>query len=147
MNAPLALCAALTLCLALPAQAAMYKWVDKDGSVVYSETPPPDASNVTTIAPPPLPPSPPPPREAPAEASPGQPVGDTPAGSDGQRDRARQQVEETLRKNCEIARQNLQIYRTANRILTADDNVVDLDETTRAARIMEAERDIATFCK
>jgi hypothetical protein len=36
----------LALCLALPASAQMYKWVDSDGKVQYSDTPPP--SNVKT---------------------------------------------------------------------------------------------------
>jgi len=36
----------LALCLALPATAQMYKWVDSDGKVKYSDKPPP--SNVKT---------------------------------------------------------------------------------------------------
>ena len=37
---------ALALCLALPASAQMYKWVDSNGKVHYSDKPPP--SNVKT---------------------------------------------------------------------------------------------------
>lgn len=36
----------LALCLALPASAQMYKWVDSDGRVQYSDKPPP--SNIKT---------------------------------------------------------------------------------------------------
>ena len=36
----------LALCVALPASAQMYKWVDSDGKVQYSDKPPP--SNVKT---------------------------------------------------------------------------------------------------
>ena len=36
----------LALCVALPASAQMYKWVDADGKVRYSDTPPP--TNVKT---------------------------------------------------------------------------------------------------
>jgi hypothetical protein len=36
----------LALCLALPASAQMYKWVDADGKVQYSDKPPP--SNIKT---------------------------------------------------------------------------------------------------
>ena len=36
----------LTLCVVLPASAQMYKWVDADGKVRYSDTPPP--TNVKT---------------------------------------------------------------------------------------------------
>lgn len=50
MRNPLAVClAALTVTLlASGASAEMYKWVDKDGNVSYSDTPPPkEAKNVT----------------------------------------------------------------------------------------------------
>src|ERR1019366_2379701 len=36
----------LALCVALPASAQMYKWVDADGKVQYSDKPPP--SNIKT---------------------------------------------------------------------------------------------------
>jgi Domain of unknown function (DUF4124) len=42
----LSLAIALSLCLALPAMAQMYKWVDAKGEVHYSDLPPP--SNVKT---------------------------------------------------------------------------------------------------
>lgn len=42
----LSLVLGLALCVALPAAAQMYKWVDSDGKVKYSDTPPP--SNVKT---------------------------------------------------------------------------------------------------
>src|SRR5574340_50446 len=42
----LAMALGLALCVALPAAAQMYKWVDSDGKVKYSDTPPP--SNVKT---------------------------------------------------------------------------------------------------
>ncbi len=35
----------LSLCLALGAQAGMYKWVDKDGNVHYGDTPPRDVTS------------------------------------------------------------------------------------------------------
>lgn len=47
---------ALALCVALPASAQMYKWVDANGKVQYSDKPPP--SNIKTEklrAPPPAP--------------------------------------------------------------------------------------------
>ena len=42
----LSLAIALTLCLALPTTAQMYKWVDENGKVQYSDKPPP--GNVKT---------------------------------------------------------------------------------------------------
>lgn len=53
----LAALAAGSLCLvAVPAAAALYKWVDANGRVVYSDQPPPPGANVKTetlTAPPP----------------------------------------------------------------------------------------------
>jgi len=49
MTKPIRISLALyaVLCMALPAQAQMYKWVDRDGRTVYSDqAPPPDAKKV-----------------------------------------------------------------------------------------------------
>jgi hypothetical protein len=55
-----ALLALAALAAASPAAAAkMYRWVDADGTVVYSQTPPPGERPAVTIAPPPPPPEPP----------------------------------------------------------------------------------------
>jgi hypothetical protein len=55
-----AVLAIAALAAALPAAAAkMYRWVDSDGTVVYSQTPPPGERPAVTIAPPPPPPEPP----------------------------------------------------------------------------------------
>lgn len=142
MNAPLAACAALILLLGLPAQAAMYKWVDKDGGVVYSEMPPPDAGSATMIAPPP----PPPDTRAGDDSAPGQAGTNKPTGINEQSEQARLKFEALRRKNCEIAKENLHTYRTAARLRTTDGTVVELDAATRAARIAQAEKDIATYC-
>ncbi len=48
MKIRLILCMALSLgTLCLPSFAQVYKWVDKDGKVQYSDTPPTDTSQVT----------------------------------------------------------------------------------------------------
>ena len=39
----------LALCVALPATAQMYKWVDSDGKVKYSDKPPPSNVKVETL--------------------------------------------------------------------------------------------------
>lgn len=58
---PLAAVLAITAFVgAAPATAGkMYRWVDADGTVVYSQTPPPGERPAVTIAPPPPPPEPP----------------------------------------------------------------------------------------
>lgn len=48
----------VTLCAAVPAGAALYKWTDANGRVVYSDQPPPGDVKVDTIASPPPPANP-----------------------------------------------------------------------------------------
>ncbi len=56
---PLAVaCAFAILCAAVPAGAALYKWTDANGRVVYSDQPPPGDVKVDTIASPPPPANP-----------------------------------------------------------------------------------------
>lgn len=43
------------LVLSAPAMAEMYRWVDDSGTVVYSQTLPPDGRATSTVAPPPPP--------------------------------------------------------------------------------------------
>lgn len=141
MNARQAVGVALMLLLAFPAQAAMYKWVDRDGNVIYSELPPPDAKDVKAIAPPPRVPEAVPAPVAPAA----QPAQDVQKDQANAKQIAR--FEEARRKNCEAAKRNLETYRIARRIRTADQELIVLDDATRAARIEQAEKDVATYCK
>ena len=51
---------ALALCVALPASAQLYKWVDANGKVHYTDRPPPDnvkTKQIREAAPPPAPPA------------------------------------------------------------------------------------------
>jgi hypothetical protein len=48
----------VTLCAAMPASAALYKWTDANGVVVYSDQPPPGNVKVETLAGPPPPANP-----------------------------------------------------------------------------------------
>lgn len=49
---------ALALCVALPASAQMYKWVDANGKVQYSDKPPPGNIKTEKLRPPPPAPTP-----------------------------------------------------------------------------------------
>lgn len=49
---------ALALCVALPASAQMYKWVDANGKVQYSDKPPPSNIKTEKLRPPPPAPTP-----------------------------------------------------------------------------------------
>jgi hypothetical protein len=104
--------AALTAALlaATPAGAAMYRWVDDSGAVVYSQSPPPDGRAASTVAPPP-----PPSSSADAERQ-------QLDGRAKQADEARKKLQEDQKKqqetaakdadrkrNCDAARQNLEL--------------------------------------
>jgi hypothetical protein len=103
--------ATLTFALlaAPPAPAAMYRWVDDTGAVVYSQSPPPDgraASTVTPAAPPP----------SSAEAPRPPPRGPARNAADSNKSQAseRQQQgsaakEADRKRNCAAARQNLEL--------------------------------------
>jgi hypothetical protein len=126
------------------ARAELYKWTDDEGNVIYSQVPPPDR-DVKTIAPPPPAPSSPTPavRTAP-EGSAG--AGDNTSVSEDEKAN-KEIVARIARKNCEIARRNLDIYKNHNRIRNNQGEVTVLDDTTRAAKIKEAEQAIKDFCK
>jgi hypothetical protein len=55
---PLCCVAALLLAVAGPADAALYKWTDPSGRIVYSDQPPPGNVKVETLRPPPPPANP-----------------------------------------------------------------------------------------
>jgi hypothetical protein len=99
-----------TLLLSASAGAGVYRWVDDSGSVVYSQTPPPDGRPSTAVAPPAVPSS-----SAEAEQ---QQLKDRLK----QADEARSQQQEAQKKqaeadtkdaerkrNCDAARQNLEL--------------------------------------
>lgn len=100
----------LAVLAAGPALAAMYRWVDDTGAVVYSQSPPPDGRAATAVAPPP-----PPSSSADAERQ-------QLDNRTKQADEARKKTQEGLKKqqeasakdadrkrNCDAARQNLEL--------------------------------------
>jgi hypothetical protein len=126
----------IALLLAGSAHAAMYKWVDADGTVQYTAQPPPDRP-ATTIAPPPRVAPP-----APAPAGEEKPAGGAPEET---AEEAKRRAE-ILRKNCEVARGNLEVYNTARRVKEGDEYTY-LDDAAREKRIAEAKSNIQKFCK
>lgn len=129
------------------ADARVYKWVDDEGNVQYSQTKPRDreAQTVNTL-----------------------PSGTTDDNArrqlDSLRDKAdtarkdrefardygadTQARDERLRKNCETARENLRILETASRIQDTDaqGNRYFLDEASKQAKIDETRRQIEDNC-
>lgn len=116
----------------------LYKWVDESGQVHYSQSPPAQGQarqsqemhiprSVTAVG------------NADSAAAPE--ADQAPASDDPV-----EQFRAIRAENCRIARQNLEVYRTSERIRQADGEVLELDEQSRAAKIAEAEGMIREFC-
>jgi hypothetical protein len=106
--------AALALALAPAASAALYKYLDKNGKTVYSDTPPTDVDAKRLSAPPP-------PAtgngksyvERDKEAQKAREK----SGEDAKKTAEKEKAEQQKKLRCEQARSNLQIYTDGGRIL------------------------------
>jgi hypothetical protein len=125
---------ALALCMALAvnASAQVYKWVDAQGRVQYSDQPPPDAktqrlkirnSGQT--------------EKVPTAAAPSA-TPDIAAGMDPK----------LKQRNCQTARQNVAALRSGLQVevVGADGKTSTLDEAAIKAEVARAEAEVARFC-
>ena len=117
----------------------LYKWVDESGQVHYTQTPPAQGQarqsqemqlprSVTAVGN--------------ADSAAAAAVDDSAPASDD----PVEQFRAIRAENCKIARQNLEVYKTSERISQADGQVLVLDDQSRAAKIAEAEGMIREFC-
>lgn len=138
----------------LNAHAAAHKWVDPDGTVHYSDSIPPEVTTAETV------------RnisskgqaEAPAPAT-------IPPKSIAEREaeykKSKQEKEESSQKktqeesradekkrNCEVARKNLQTLEEGGRIVTYDANGerTVMDDSMREQRLAEAQKSVSENC-
>lgn len=145
----------LAICLLLTSigtHAALNKWVDADGKVHYSDSPPVDAKvqklrNSTA-----------PEASAPATGAPAQKsVAEREADwkkSQNTKDEAEKKAaleKENVaikQKNCDSARGNLAAYENSPRMVQYDaqGERTYLDETARAQKIDEARKAVSTYC-
>lgn len=140
--------AVLMLASVSQALAAMYKWVDQEGNVHYSQQPPPGASR-ERVAPPP-----PPPTGAEAESERLQQQLDAlDERKAREQEAANERTERTLSAaersaRCEQARNTLATLQSRGRVRVRDAQGVytRLDETERQAAIERAQQQIAEFC-
>ena len=153
MNRPIRLASIAVLaaaCTAVPAHAAkLYKWVDDEGNVTYSERRPPPESNAETIR---L-------RSATLNEEGAQEKLDSLSerADEQQKDRefadnsasASAERNERLANNCKIARENMRILRTTSRIQDKDENgeAYFLDEAGIQAKIAQTQQQIDNNCK
>jgi hypothetical protein len=138
--APLALLAALAA--AGTARAELYKWVDDDGNVTYSQDPPPDREATTVAPPPPLPDNPTKPLKT-------DDVGES-TEQKAKREanqKADQDAAKADKQNCEAARRNLEIYQNYRRIQNEKGEITVLDDANRAKLLKTAQDQIKQFCR
>ncbi len=150
-RSPLALCmaAALAIAASTPALAAkLYKWVDKDGNVTYSQERPPgvkaDSLEIRTGGP----------SDDEAKATLEKLTGEAEAVSKDRNlastvTKELKERDERIKKNCEVARENKRILESAPRVqdTDAEGNPYFVDDATRAARIATAEDQIRQYCQ
>ena len=131
--------------------AGLSKWVDADGKVHYSDTPPPEVTtqSVRNIA--------------------GKDEADAPASysqksiaeqeaelkkakqlkNEAEQKKAQQDANAQAKKNnCTAARENVQTLKNATRIVTYDakGERTYMDDSTRAQRLEESNKEISTYC-
>lgn len=121
-------------------QAGIYKWVDEQGNVHYSQKRPQDKQYERIKAP----------ASAPADA---QSPYATSKESDKEGDKKGSTADsesaknaELRRKNCEAAKKNLQIYQVYNRVKDDKGNYIRLDDNDRARLIEQNKQAIEEFC-
>ena len=168
---------ALALCVALPASAQMYKWVDANGKVQYSDKPPPSNIKTEKLRPPPPAPTPSAPAAGAAGTGGAAGVGDAKGGTpkdaakSGPRTAAEQ--EQAFRKrqaetakaqekqaqkdkeagdraeNCKRARAALANLELGGRQSRIDEKGerVFLDEQQISQETAKARQEVATACK
>lgn len=137
--------------IGLNAHAGLNKWVDAEGKVHYSDTPPPDAKteSVRNIAGKGQ-------ADAPASYSP-KSVAEREAewrkSKAEKEDAAQKKSQETShaeakRQNCELARQNVRSIEEGARLVTYDANGEKsfMDDEARAKNLEEARKAIADNC-
>lgn len=132
------------LAVSAAAPAKLYKWVDKDGNVAYSQLKPPDtnAQEVTIRGNPPV---------SNEEARERLDQINEKADSAG-KDREFKQTHASesaerdarLKENCKIAQENLRVLQTASRVKDAEGNFVD--DKAREARIAQTKQEIENSC-
>ncbi len=135
----------LSLIMLAPASAAMYKWLDENGNVVYSQQPPPEGPYETIKAKTPPPASRATPSPAPSFTAEVQ-------KDEEERDLDRKVEQEAVKSaqlradNCKAAKHNLETYTVYRRIKNDQGDIIRLDDDERAKRIQEAKDAIKEFC-
>lgn len=149
MNILLKICLSITLALGVSALASAmttYKWVDKDGTVHYSQEPPSSDNyqtlNVQTQSP----------SDDSSSNQQSTPSYSTPASSNNsdatdiiKKQEAQGQAQR--QQKCTAAKKNLELYTTYRRFRKKDGTVIRMDDNVRAKRIEQSKEAIKEFCQ
>ncbi len=127
--------------------APMYKWVDADGNVQYTQSPPPAGQEAQTIKPPPPPPLTT--EEAQQRLQNYQESLSPPDPDKAKNDAEEQAAVREEQRNCDAAKRNLERYSdSANRRFRKPDGSVQIPtDQEREAEIAKAKQQIKVFCK
>ena len=122
--------------IAASASAGLYKWVDNEGNVHYSQKPPRDKQFKRLKAP----------ASAPENSKPlyqsikQKNISGNVAASESAKN------EKIRATNCTNAKKNLSSYQRSRRIRDNDGNVITIDDNVRAKQIKIAKQAISDFC-
>jgi len=151
----------LLLAFAAAASAQLYRWVDKDGRVRYSDTPPPAGTKGTTLRQAPATYAPPPAAAGDAAAKDARKGPMTPAEQEADfrkrqtdaqkaRDKADQSGRDAQAKldNCARAQETLAGLESGQRIArtNASGERYYIDDDQRAAEIAKARQSVSSWC-
>lgn len=126
-------------------QAGTYKWVDKDGNVVYSQRPPPEGQYESIRVKPS-------PRDSSAGSSTNQSSKEFLENATNQRKNDAKVKSELIRtkelrtKNCATAKKQLEFYTVYRRKKDKSGEYVRISDDEREAGIKEAKQAIKDFC-
>lgn len=112
--------------------ATLYKWTDKDGNVHYSQTRPEEGKADRMLIKD---------SKKPQQQQDDETV--EPPKSAGQDPRE----VEARKRNCDIARANMEVYKNSERIKKPDGSIVTLSDDMRQAKIKEAQSMIDANCR
>lgn len=126
----------IIMIFASSASAGLYKWVDDEGNVHYSQKRPRDKQFQRLKAPPPAP-----------EGS--KPLYQSTKLNDKSNDAVASEsakIEKIRASNCTQAKKNLNIYKLYSRIRDKDGNLTVINDNVRAQKIESAKKAIRQFC-
>ncbi|MCG8427948.1 MAG: DUF4124 domain-containing protein [Chromatiales bacterium] len=130
--------------------AKMYRWVDENGTTVYSQSPPPDGKAATEIKARKYP-KPAPAPEKTEDDKEEDNSADAETDKEKKKELARRKAEsdEIKAENCKAARNNLQIYKDiGTRVLKTPDGLYQrLTDEEREKRIKEEKKRVKEFCE